>query len=207
MNPERTRREVDWPAARRRLAQALEATDAALAPPPEQAAVILADRARALARPPQAEPGSGARRQCIVFALGHESYAIDTRFLRAVMRLEKLVAVPGAPNPIAGVTNVRGTILPVVDLRALLGIAATRPGDGARVIVLGEEAAEFGLLADTADEIAEIDIGSLRPPAGRRATGGAAFVRGIAGATLLVLDGEALLAAGEPWETGSEEVA
>src|SRR3546814_4484079 len=80
-------------------------------------------------------------------------YAVETRYVREVTRFADFTTVPGAPNFVVGVTNLRGGVLVVFDLRKILGIPAPGLTDLSRVIVHGRERAEFGILADAVHEV------------------------------------------------------
>lgn len=71
-----------------------------------------------------------------MFTLGGESCAVHVRQARAVVRLGALTRVPGAPPALVGVTNVRGAVVPVVDIRPLLGLPGGAVGAGAMAVVL-----------------------------------------------------------------------
>jgi purine-binding chemotaxis protein CheW len=72
--------------------------------------------------------------------------------------------VPGVPIWVAGVSNWRGRILPVVDLRPLLGVPATDVGDDARLVVTGDESVNVGLLVEGVDGVATVPAGDLDAP-------------------------------------------
>lgn len=76
-----------------------------------------------------------ARRACL-FSLGGRGVAVDVAQAREVVVLDRYTAVPGGPDELLGVTNLRGSILPVVEVRPLLGLPARPPGPGAMAIVL-----------------------------------------------------------------------
>ena len=73
--------------------------------------------------PEQAKPTESLR-VCLV-ALGEESFAIDLGQVLEVFEPESITPVPGMPAALVGVTNLRGTIIPLVDLRAVLGVSAS----------------------------------------------------------------------------------
>lgn len=152
---------------------------------------ILEERARALARS-EAPPAWGAAIEVVTFTLGAERYALETRYLQAVARLQALTPIPGATPPIFGVTAWRGELLTIMDLRQLLGIRDGGLNDLSRLLVLGEARAAFGLLADTVADLVTLSVSAIRPPpegvAIRRE-----YLRGITGEALLVLDAVELL--------------
>jgi purine-binding chemotaxis protein CheW len=159
----------------------------------EARTAVLEARARALARVPVEPPRPGEMIELVVFVLAGERYGIESRFVREVARLTRFTPVPGAPPFVLGVTSLRGEILALFDLRQLLGVVAVGVTDLGRIVVLGEHRREFGLLADSASEIASVAAASL---AQSESAWGRAYVRGVAPDGLIVLSGEALL--GDP---------
>lgn len=156
----------------------------------ERARRILDERARALARP-ITPPAWGATIEVITFALGNETYALESRYLQGVFQLQELSLIGGAP-PIFGVTVWRGELLTILDLRRLLGVPAAALSDLSRVLVLGEARAAFGILADDVVELVTLPVATIGPPA----EGVAAerrYLRGITGEAVLVLDAAKLL--------------
>jgi hypothetical protein len=113
---------TDWAEVRARLDRAGAATAEALRLSPERARAVLEERARALARVPPAEY-AGAVLEVVTFDLAGERYALETRHVRAVVRLGEHTPVPGAPDFLVGVLNLRGEVLAVMDLGKVLGLA------------------------------------------------------------------------------------
>jgi purine-binding chemotaxis protein CheW len=187
-------RTLDWAKAKERLARAAASLDEASRPSPERAAAILESRARALARRPDAASGTAGRMQVVVFALGGERYAIETRHVLEVFHLTALAPLPSVPPFIAGVTNRRGEILAVVDLRHFFNLPAPPLSDLSRVLVLGRgDDAELGILADEAREVLELPIEALGDPPPTSPPIGRTYVRGVTPDACIVLDGESLL--------------
>lgn len=121
-------------------------------------------------------------RNVIVFAIGAARYAIELRWVREVVTLGFVTAVPTAPPVLGGVCNLHGTILPVLDVGALLDQPAGPPprqGDGA--LVLEAEGMLCGLRVDQVDHVASL-----------LETGGGAVVDA-AGRPLTLLDAHRLL--------------
>lgn len=135
-------------------------------------------------------------RNVIVFALAGARYAAELRWVREVITLGFVTEVPTAPPGLSGVFNLRGTIVPVLDLPALLGVAPAatpRQGDGA--LLLEADHAIAALRVDTIDEVGTLPAGPgsstvidargrmvavVDPPAlVRRAAAAAWAVRGI----------------------------
>jgi purine-binding chemotaxis protein CheW len=185
---------LDWQQVRARLARLERAAEDALAVSPEQARGILDQRARLLAQAPVQAARAGELREVVTFRLGKERFALALGSIRQVVPVADIVPVPGAPSHLAGVVNLRGEILAVFDLRRLQGSEGHRPATGARVLVVGTDRAELGLLADAVDEILTLRPDAILPPpslAGLRAGG---LIEGVTADALIILDGAALLA-------------
>src|SRR5947209_1803679 len=104
---------IDWARVRARLARAAAANEGALRLSPERARAVMDERARALARVP-AETAAVRALEAVVFELSGERYALETAHVHEVVRLAGLTPLPGAPDYLAGVTNLRGQILAVI---------------------------------------------------------------------------------------------
>lgn len=186
-------RRIDWDEARRRLARAAGATEAASRLSPERAREVLDERARALARVPSAAPRASEILEAAIFALGNERYGVETRFVREVVRLTDFTPLPGAPAFLAGVMNLRGEIVALIDLRAFFALPARGLTDLARVLVLGDGRAEFGVLTDAAEEVVALRVEDVHPPPESAVGVGREYLRGVTADALIVLDGAALL--------------
>jgi purine-binding chemotaxis protein CheW len=151
---------------------------------------LLEARARQLARVPDEPARAGEVLELVGFVLAGERYGIESRFVREVARLFQFTPVPGMPAFVLGVTNMRGEILALFDLRQLLGVVTEGVTDLGRIVVLGEHRREFGLLADAASEILYVPRASL---AQTETAWGRQYLQGVSPDGVIVLDGEALL--------------
>jgi purine-binding chemotaxis protein CheW len=115
-------------------------------------------------------PGSeaGAATQFLTFQLGGEEYAIDILRVREIIQYDTPTRVPHAPPAIRGVINLRGAVVPVVDLAVKFGIepgAVTRRTCVVIVEVRQESGAlVVGLVADTVNQVVDVAAGELEPP-------------------------------------------
>lgn len=175
-----------------RLDRAGSAPSASSVPPPATIAEELARRARELARAPEPLPGEGRVLAVVVFALDREQFAIEARYVRRVERLDGLIPVPGAPDRLLGVANVRGEVLAVFDLRRLIGGSVVGDGVSSFLIILGQDRDEYAFGADDALELRRIGTDSvLEPPEG--VSPDRPFIRGVTAEALILLDGAALI--------------
>ncbi len=83
-----------------------------------------------------------------VFTLGGEGFAIEVRYAREVVVIDEFTIVPRGPSYLVGVVNLRGLILSIVDIRALLGLATRPVGRGARVLVVAAGSGQVGVAVD-----------------------------------------------------------
>jgi purine-binding chemotaxis protein CheW len=188
---------IDWQRARERLARAQAALEGASKLSPERARAVMAERARALARVPPRAPDATEVLEAALFRLGGERYAIETRHIREVVRFTTLTPVPGAPESFVGLLSLRGEVLAVFDLHRCFGVEESAATDHSRVIVVGSDRAEFGILADTVDEVAIVRTDEVHAPPASIAGLGRELVRGVTRDGLIVLDGIALLQANQ----------
>jgi purine-binding chemotaxis protein CheW len=183
----------DWQKVRERLARASKALEEGLKPSPERIRAVLEERARAAARIPAPPPEAGAVLEVVLFDLGNERCAIETAFVREIHRPKEIAPLPGTPDFVVGISNLRGEMLAIFDLQRFFDMAATAPTEHSRVIVFGQERVEFGIRADRVHEVALLRIADIQEPPASVAAGARAFLRGVTADALLVLSGTALL--------------
>lgn len=185
---------INWMSARERMATAIRSTETAMTPSPERARQIMDDRARALAIPVQCESPAGESVDALTFQLSRERCAIETRCVREVVPLRKITPLPRTADFVAGIINLRGDLIPVFDLRRLLGLAADASGTPLHVIIVGEGQAEFGITVDELPQAGGITLGSLTAIAGPGTGDSRSWLRGVTGDAVIVIDGSALIA-------------
>ena len=93
----------------------------------------------------------------IVFKLGREEYGMDILRVQEIKRMMSITRVPSTPSFIKGVINLRGSVLPVIDLRTRLGLAETELRDAARIIVILVNETTVGFIVDEVVEVTTID--------------------------------------------------
>jgi purine-binding chemotaxis protein CheW len=155
---------------------------------------VLRNRARALARSVERADDAQAFLAVLEFRLGGERYAIETRYVVEVLPLQMLTPLPCTPPFIAGLVNVRGRIVTVLDLKKFFGLPGSGLTDSHRVIHVESHGIDLGLLADTGVALQRIGLAALHPPppvaGGRRAH----YLRGVTGDPVMVLDMGRILA-------------
>ncbi len=100
----------------------------------------------------------------LVFRLAAEWFALPGMKIQEVVRVTEIRYVPGVSTRVAGVTNVRGTIMFVIDMKQLLGLPNGPVTRDSRIIVASVNDAFWGLLVDEVLEVICIPVNSLQPP-------------------------------------------
>ncbi len=187
-------RALDWPEAYARLARARQALDAGPERAPEEAQRILAERARALAKPIEDAPTPSEVVDLLVFSLAGERYGIAAASIVEVIPLGELVTMPGTPRVVLGIVNHRGRILPVLDLRRVFDLAGESVPEESRVVAVEAGRVTFGIFAEAVAGVVRIANHELASPPVVIPTGDrGAFIRGVTGEMVAVLDLEALI--------------
>ena len=138
----------------------------------------------------------------LVFSLAGIKYAVPTAEVVEIGRVPSITPVPNAPDWLLGVTNRRGDILSVVDLRNFLGVKSTRQDDSARIVVVRSTGDELmaGMIVDQVNGMLNVAPGTVRPPAGPIDTGVTPYLVGLCehkSDLVAVLDLELILASHE----------
>jgi purine-binding chemotaxis protein CheW len=131
------------------------------------------------------------------FYLDREEYGVDVRQVQEIRRLTEVTTVPRAPDFIRGVINLRGRILPVLDLRAKLGLGEVAESRAARIIVVRVRERILGLLVDGASQVLKVPVSQIEPPPEEVVERGGDYIRGVAKLDerlIILVDLERLLA-------------
>jgi purine-binding chemotaxis protein CheW len=100
----------------------------------------------------------------LLVSVATESYALDGRCVREVMRWRTLTPVPGAPPVLPGILSQRGVVVPVVDLRVLLGLPAQSPDRATRLVLAHHAHTDLALLVDAVIDLVELSDPFEPPP-------------------------------------------
>ncbi len=111
---------------------------------------------------PEHRKTSGYWKVCLI-RLGGEPFAVDLRQVSEVFKLEAITPVPGMPEPLMGVANLRGVIVPLADLRSCVGASLSTTPSYAIVVRHGSQ--QLGVVIDDVPEIRTIHADDLLPPA------------------------------------------
>ncbi len=136
---------------------------------------------------------SGKALRVVVCELGEERYGLDIAAVFEIVRHQPITPVPGSPSSVEGIINLRGRIVPVIDLRSRFGMSRGSPTRASRIVVAETDGTRVGLVVDGVSEVLDVPEETVEPARTVRDTDGDA-VRGIAKldghlVILLALDG------------------
>lgn len=100
-------------------------------------------------------------RQLVVFDLANERYGVDIGTVHEIIRMQEITHVPNSPNYVDGVTNLRGKIIPVVNLRMLFGLEPGEETSETRIVVVEIEGEDIGVRVDAVAEVLKVAESSV----------------------------------------------
>lgn len=132
----------------------------------------------------------------IIVKLKEQSYGVDVKQVLSIERLQEITVVPRTSDFIKGVTQIRGEMTPIIDLKERLLIGETQPTDDNRILIIHIDDVQVGLIVDVATEVIDIDTEVIEPAP--RIIGGVqdTFLKGVAKLDkelLILLDIERIL--------------
>ncbi|TMV52053.1 chemotaxis protein CheW [Paenibacillus mesophilus] len=139
----------------------------------------------------------GEELKVIVFSLAHEQYGVEVEKVRTIERMQPLTRVPKTPAFVKGVINLRGVVVPVIDLRGRFGLPEAEYTDNSRIIIVAVKDMEVGMIVDSANDVVDVDSDAIEQPP--EIVGGirAKYLRGLAklsdGRLLVLLNLEEVL--------------
>lgn len=127
--------------------------------------------------------------QIVVFELGAERYGLDIATVYEIIRHQPITAVPQAPAFVEGVINLRGRIIPVVDLRERFAMADGELTKASRIVVADAGGTRVGLVVDGVSEVLMVPTDAIEPTPEVAANADHEYLRGIAklGDRLIIL--------------------
>lgn len=132
----------------------------------------------------------------LTYRLGEEEYGVDIQKVQEIRSYEPPTRVPGAPGFVKGVVNLRGVIVPIVDLRMKLGCAQAEYTSFTVVIVLAVHKRVVGVVVDSVSDVIDLESAAIKPPPELAEDAAQAFITGIAGVDnrmLMLVDMDCLL--------------
>ena len=106
----------------------------------------------------------------LTFRLGDEDYAVEIRYVTEIVGMQRITEVPDMPHYVKGVVNLRGQVIPVIDMRLRFNMVARSYDERTCIIVINIRSRQVGLVVDTVNEVRTIEDVNVSPPP--RAVGG-----------------------------------
>jgi purine-binding chemotaxis protein CheW len=114
------------------------------------------------------------------FFLDREEYGVEVKLVQEIRRVTEITQVPRAPEFIRGVINLRGRIIPVIDLKKKLALGELQNSKAARIVVVKIQDRLIGMLVDGASQVLKVPVSSVEPPPDEVVEKGGDYIRGVA---------------------------
>lgn len=108
--------------------------------------------------------GADEELQLVVFALGEEEYGVPVGKVQEIIRMTAITHLPKASEFVEGVINLRGRVIPIVDLKKLFDLAATKRDEKSRIVVVEVDGQVVGLTVDNVSEVLRLPASAIDPP-------------------------------------------
>lgn len=118
--------------------------------------------------------------QIVVFELGSEYFGVNIASVQSIIKLQPITQLPHAPGFVEGVTNLRGNVLPVIDLRKRFGLSLQEADKHTRIMVVSVDQTEVGMIVDGVSEVLTVPEQAVEPAPSITTTVDSTFIAGIA---------------------------
>lgn len=123
---------------------------------------------------------AGTDEHVVIFRLADEYYALDIQTVQEIVRMQNITSIPGADPWVEGITNLRGRVVPVIDLRRRCGVPASEHTNETRIVVVSTSNGMVGLVVDAVSEVMRIPGEQVEVPSGIVNVPENNYLRGIA---------------------------
>lgn len=133
----------------------------------------------------------GEEQQLVIFDLADENYGVDINIVREIIRMQDITSVPKAPSFVNGVINLRGKVIPVLDLRRRFSMPETEHTKDSRIVVVDINGQDIGMVVDAVTEVLRIPNSAVEVPSNIITTTDSDYLQGIAkleGQLVILLD-------------------
>lgn len=129
--------------------------------------------------------------RCLVFTIADQDYAIEINYVTEIIEMQPITIVPSLPSCMKGIINLRGAIIPLMDVRLRFGLEEQEHTDRTCIIVVDNDGVKVGMIVDAVQEVTDIPTTRRMPPPGVEVGGSAKYIKGVGnenGAIQLILD-------------------
>jgi len=129
---------------------------------------------------PDDSHGRSTEEHVVILRLADEYYALDIQAVEEIVRMQAITSIPGADIWVQGVTNLRGRVVPVIDVRHRCGVAAGEYTPETRIVVVSSTLGIVGLIVDAVTEVMRIPADQIEAPGVIVSAQNNNYIRGIA---------------------------
>lgn len=129
---------------------------------------------------PEATGLPASEEHVVIFKLADEYYALDIQAVQEIVRMQAITSIPGADTWVEGITNLRGRVVPVIDLRTRCGVPAGEYTSETRIVVVSSSTGMVGLIVDAVSEVLRIPGDQVEPPSAIVTVPENSYLRGVA---------------------------
>jgi purine-binding chemotaxis protein CheW len=119
-------------------------------------------------------------KQLVIFEIGNEHFGIDIAAVEGIVKMQEITRVPQAADYVEGITNLRGSVLPVIDLEKRFGIPPHERTRETRIVVVNMDKVKIGMIVAAVSEVLTIDDSVIEPAPAIVTTINSRFITGIA---------------------------
>lgn len=146
------------------------------------------------------EAGDSSLIQLVTFKIAEEEFGVDILRVQEIIRMMPITKVPNAPNFVEGVINLRGSVIPIIDMRKRFGMSANAHDAQTRITVMDLQGQVVGFVVDAVREVLRIKESTIEPPPAVVAGIGSEYLKGVGkldDRLLILLDLDKLLSEAE----------
>ena len=144
--------------------------------------------------------------QLVTFSVGEEEFGVDILRVHEIIRIMNYTKVPKAPEFVEGVINLRGKIIPIIDLRRRFGMEPVPHSKSTRIVVMEIDGVVLGFVVDSVSEVLRLPAGRIEPPPPVVTGVESEYIQGVGkldGRLLILLDLDRLLSGEEAEQLAS----
>jgi len=119
------------------------------------------------------------QQQLVSFRLGVEEYGVSIMKVQEIIRMQEITRVPQMPEFIEGIINLRGNVIPIIDLRKRFGLAHGERTIDSRIVVVSVRNRIVGVIVDGVSEVLRISDENIEPPPPAVSTSGRDYIKGV----------------------------
>jgi purine-binding chemotaxis protein CheW len=125
--------------------------------------------------------------QLVVFELANEHYGVEISTVESIIKMQEITRIPHSPLFVEGITNLRGLVLPVIDLRKRFGMETQEISRDSRIMVVALGTMKVGMIVDAVSEVLRVPSESIEAHPSMTTSSKANFITGIAKLTDLLV--------------------